>query len=100
MKTYPLIACLLFVVGTGRMLANPGSGTLNLVTGQPGFNTLNVTVSASAGGFSASDTKTTTATGSINVSFDADPATGATTAMTITGGAFQLTDMHFQLKAL
>ncbi len=100
MKTYPLIACLLFVVGTGRMLANPGGGTLNLVTGQPGFNTLNVTVSASAGGFSASDTKTTTATGSINVSFDADPATGATTAMTITGGAFQLTDMHFQLKAL
>jgi hypothetical protein len=100
MKTQSLIMGLLLLAGTGRMLANPGSGTLNLVTGQNGINTLNVTVSATTSGFSASDSKTTTATGSINVSFDADPASGATTAMTITGGAFQLTDMQFRLRAL
>ena len=100
MRTYFRLAFFLLAVGSGRMFANPGSGTLNLVTGQTGINRLTITVGATAGGLTASDSETTTVTGSINASFDANPATGATTAMTITGGSIAMTDMRFVLKAL
>jgi hypothetical protein len=100
MRTCFALACLLFAVGSGRTLGTTGSGTLNLVTGQTGINRLTITVGATAGGFTASDTETTTVTGSINATFNANPASGATTAMTITGGSIAMTDMRFQLKAL
>lgn len=98
MRICSALACLLFAVGSGRALATTGSGTLNLVTGQTGINRLTITVGATANGLTASDTETTTVTGSINATFNANPASGATTAMTITGGSIAMTDMRFVLK--
>ncbi len=70
-------------------------GTLSLVS-EGSYNKFNVTVSASG----ASDTETTTATGTVSAWFDADPATGATTALALTGGSIALSDVHLQLKIL
>jgi len=72
-------------------------GTLNLVT-EGSYNQFNVTVSASVSIFSFSDTETTTATGTVNAWFDANPATGATTALALTGGNLAMSDVHLQLK--
>ncbi len=90
---------LLFAAGTAQLAANTGSGTLNLVTGQAGINQLTVTVSATASGVTASDTQTSTVSGSIISSFDANPTTGATTAMTLTGGDIAMANMDFVLQA-
>jgi hypothetical protein len=99
MRTSLRIALLLVAAGTAQLAANTGSGTLTLVTGQSGINQLNITVSANASGVTATDSETTTVSGSITSSFDANPTTGATTAMTITGGNIAMTNMHFVLKA-
>lgn len=93
------MVCALLVAGTARLGANPGNGTLTLVTPQTGINKLAITVSATSSGTTVSDTETTNVTGTVNGSVDADPATGATTAMTITGGDIAMSNMHFVLKA-
>ena len=93
------IACVLLAIAA-QLAANTGTGTLTLVTPQTGINKLTITVGATASGLTASDTQTTNVTGTVTGSIDADPTTGATTAMTITGGNIAMSNMRFVLKAL
>ena len=89
---------LLALAGTMSLPAFTGNGTLTLVTPATGVNKLNVTVTATASGQTTSDTQTCNATGTVNGSINADPATGATTQMTLTSGNISLSNMHFVLR--
>ena len=85
-----LAACIVTPAG-----AWPGGGTLNLVS-DASYNKLQVTVGIPS--YSASNTQTTTVTGTVDVLADVDPATGATTALTLTGGNVAMSNMRFVIK--
>jgi len=72
-----------------------GAGNLTFVS-DPTFNKLQVTITASG----ATSTKTTTVTGVLNTQINANPASGASTAFTISGGNLAMTNMSFVLKLL
>jgi autotransporter-associated beta strand protein len=97
MKHFLLTLFAIFSVGL--LDAHTGNGTLTLLTPATGVNRLNVTVSAVYNGITVSDSDTTDATGTITASINANPTTGATTQMSITGGNLSMTNMNFVLKA-
>jgi len=70
-----------------------GAGDLTLVSDAT-FNKLQVTITATG----ATSTKTTTVTGVLNTQINANPASGASTAFTITGGNLAMSNMNFVLK--
>jgi len=97
MKTPFLFTLLLATLWPHPASAWPGGGTLNLVSDAP-YNVLQVTVNIPS--YSASSTQTTTVTGTIEVLADIAPATGATTALTLTGGSIAMSNMHFVLNVI
>ena len=96
MKTPLFYALLLAASAVTSASAWPGGGTLNLVS-DASYNKLQVTVGIPS--VLASNTQTTTVTGTIDILADVDPATGATTALTLTGGKVAMSNMHFVLYA-
>ncbi|MCF7674582.1 MAG: hypothetical protein K9N23_18850 [Akkermansiaceae bacterium] len=95
-----ILILILGIAGTlPQARAYTGTGTLNLTTGATD-NKLNITIGASASGFTASDTDTTTISGSLYVTVDSNPQTGATTVFTIDGGNVAMTDMNFNLRVI
>ena len=81
-----------------RAESTTGSGLLTLA-GSGSDNRLNITLSATLGAFPASDTQTTTASGSLDIDLTADPSTGATTAFTIHTGLISFSNVRFRPKA-
>jgi hypothetical protein len=75
-----------------------GTGTLNLTTGA-NDNKLQITISVNYNGFPVSDAEITTVSGTLNVTMDSNPQTGATSVFTINGGNVAMTNMAFNLKA-
>lgn len=98
MKPVLQLVALLTLAATGSLLAFTGNATLPLTTPAAGVNRLNVTVTGTASGQTATDTETTDVTGTIDSSINADPTTGATTQMTITSGNISLSNMNFVLR--
>jgi hypothetical protein len=90
-----LLASLLGLIDANPAAAWSGGGTLSLVS-EAASNKLQVTIGASG----ASDSETTTVTGTLEALVDADPLTGASTAFTISGGNIAMSNMHFVLKVL
>jgi hypothetical protein len=88
------------IAGLTPVKAEKASGTLTLVPATSSDNRLTVTISASSGGFNASDSKTTNVTGNLNVTLDTNVETGATSEFTINGGSLAMTNMNFNLRAL
>ncbi len=96
MKSPILAALLLAIIWSYPASASSGGGTLTLVS-DASNNKLQVTLAIPS--VAASNTQTTTVTGTMNVSTDVDSATGATSALTLTGGNIAMSNMHFVLYA-
>ncbi len=79
-------------------MAFSGSGTLTLTAPTTTENKLSITISATAGGFAASDTKTTDISGTLAVGMNINPTTKGVTEFTINSGDISMTDMAFNLK--
>ena len=75
-------------------VAATGSDTLTMVAADAVYNRMAVTVSSSG----ASDTQSTTVTGTLDARVAANPTSGATTALTLSGDNLSMSDMNFTLK--
>lgn len=75
------------------LAAIPASTTLTLVS-DPNFNRISVTVDPGLGALFR-DTETTTLTGSVQATFDINPATSQTSELTLANGRANGTDMTF-----
>lgn len=96
----PLAALTSLTLSVVSAMAFPGTGTLTLTAPTTTENKLSVTISATASGLSASDTKTTSISGTLAVGMNINPTTKGVTEFTINSGDISMTDMGFTLKAL
>jgi hypothetical protein len=86
--------------GLAPAAAETASGALTLVPATASENRLTVTISATSGSLTASDSRTTNVSGNLDVTLDTNVDTGATSIFTIDGGNLAMTDMSFNLRAL
>ena len=96
----PLAALTITALSAVSAMAFPGTGTLTLTTPTTTENKLSVTIGATVSGLTASDTRTTNISGTLNVAMNIDPASKGATEFTINSGDISMTDMAFTLKAL
>jgi hypothetical protein len=80
-----------------RAETTTGSGLLTLA-GSGSDNRLNITLSATVSGLTATDTQTTTASGTLDIDLTAHPSTGATSAFTIHTGVISFSNVRFRPK--
>lgn len=86
-------ALFLWLAVVSPLAAIPATSTLTLVN-EPGFNRITVTVAPQVV-FDLSDSDTTTLTGTVDATFDIDPAAATTRELTLTNGRANGTSMSF-----
>jgi hypothetical protein len=79
--------------------ADIGNGTLTLNPATASENRLTITISASSGTLTATDSDTTDVSGTLSAELNADP-TGSSSGFTIKNGDLAMADMDFNLRAL
>jgi autotransporter-associated beta strand protein len=98
MKRQILALLATVLAGLAPAVAETAIGPLTLDPATTSVNRLTVTISATASGLTATDTRTTNVSGKIGVALDADFGTGSTSQFTISGGDLAMTDMSFNLR--